>query len=65
MTDGRKVSGHLTPSECGRIAAAAGCDHLVLTHFYPVFKGYDIRRRVRRFYRGPLTLAKDFTTLAV
>ena len=59
MPDERKVAGHLTPSECGRIAQEAGCRHLVLTHFYPVFQGYDIRRRVRRFYRGRLTLARD------
>ncbi len=61
--DERKVTGHLTPSECGRIAAVTDCKRLVLTHFYPVFKGYDIRRRVRRFYRGPLTLARDFMAL--
>ena len=59
MPDRRKVAGHLTPTECGRIAAAAGCEHLVLTHFYPVFQGYDIRRRVRRSFRGRLTLARD------
>ena len=60
MTDERKVAGHLTPTACGRIAAAAGCRHLVLTHFYPVFLGYDIRRRVRRYFSGRLTLARDF-----
>ena len=59
VTDERKVSGHLTPTECGRIAAQAGCKQLALTHFYPVFKGYDIRRRVRRAFRGPLVLARD------
>ncbi len=59
--DERKVIWHLTPSECGRLAASAGCRHLVLTHFYPVFRGYDIRRRVRRTFRGRLTLARDFT----
>ena len=63
--DERKVVGHLTPSECGRIAAQANCNHLVLTHFYPVFQGYDIHRRVRRSYRGRLTLAKDFTAIAL
>ena len=63
--DGRKVAGHLTPTECGRIAAAARCRHLLLTHFYPVFQGYDIRRRVRRAFRGRLTLARDFTTISV
>ena len=62
VRDEQKVEGHLTPSDCGRIAAATGCRHLVLTHFYPVFHGYDIRRRVRRFYRGRLTLASDFTS---
>lgn len=61
-TDERKAGGHLTPSECGHIAAAASAKHLVLTHFYPVFHGYDIRRRVRRSFRGRLTLARDFST---
>ncbi len=63
MTDERKVEGHLTPTECGQIADAANCRHLVLTHFYPVFKGYDIRTRVRRAFRGRLTLARDGTSL--
>ena len=63
--DERKIAGHLTPTECGRIAAAARCKHLVLTHFYPVFAGYDIRARVRRSFRGRLTLARDFTELTV
>lgn len=59
MTDERKVAGHLTPTECGQLAAQAHCRHLVLTHFYPVFAGYDIRRRVRRYFSGRLTLARD------
>ena len=59
MTDERKVAGHLTPTECGRIASAANCRHLVLTHFYPVFKGYDIRARVRRAFGGRVSLARD------
>lgn len=65
VTDERKVDGHLTPSECGRIAAAAGCRQLLLTHFYPVFKGYEIRARVRAAFRGRLTLARDFTTFRI
>lgn len=65
IPDEQKVAGHLTPSECGRIAAAAGCRHLVLTHFYPVFHGYDIRGRVRRFFRGRLTLAHDLLAIRV
>ncbi len=65
VTDEQKVVGHLTPSECGAIAAAAGCRRLVLSHFYPVFRGYDIRRRVRRAFRGRVTLARDLTSLSL
>jgi ribonuclease BN (tRNA processing enzyme) len=65
VRDEQKVPGHLTPTECGRIAAQADCRRLALTHFYPVFKGYDIRRRVRHSFGGRLTLARDFTSLTV
>ena len=64
-TDERKTAGHLTPSECGRIADAANCRHLVLTHFYPVFKGYDIRKRVRRSFGGRVSLARDLASFRV
>lgn len=63
VPDDQKIPGHLTPSECGAIAAASGCRHLVLTHFYPVFRRCDIRRHVRRAFRGRLTIARDFTSL--
>ena len=61
-TDEQKVAGHLTPTACGRIAEQVNCRHLALTHFSPVFKGYDIRKRVRRHFRGRLTLARDATS---
>ena len=63
--DEKKIEGHLTPSACARIAEAAQCRRLMLTHFYPVFKGYDIRSRVRRLFKGPLILAKDFTSVSL
>ena len=65
MTDECKVEGHLTPTLCGELAAAANAKRLALTHFYPIFDGYDIRARVRRHYRGPLTIAHDFTRLQI
>ena len=65
MPDERKVAGHLTPTECGRIAAAANCRHLVLTHFYPVFSGVNIRAGVRRHFRGRLSLARDLRAFTV
>ena len=65
MTDERKVDGHLTPSSCGRIAAQARCRRLMLTHFYPVFDGYDILGRVRQHFTGPASLAQDGITLTL
>lgn len=65
MTDERKVAGHLTPTECGRIAAQAACHHLVLTHFYPVFQRYDIPGRVRRAFRGKVSLARDLAKFSI
>lgn len=65
MPDSRKVPGHLTPTECGQIAARAHCRKLVLTHFYPVFAPGQIQRCVRRSYRGPLLLTRDFASFRV
>ena len=59
MPDERKAVGHLTPTECGRIARDACCTHLALTHFFPVVGLSDAARRVRRLYRGRVTLVKD------
>ncbi len=65
VPDGQKVAGHLTPSDCGRIAQAAGCRRLVLTHRYPTLDGSDIRGRVRQHYQGPLTIARDGTVFTL
>ena len=65
MPDTHKVSGHLTPSECGRIAAAARCRQLALTHFYPIVKLATAARQVRQHFAGRLTLAHDFQRLTL
>ena len=59
LPDDMKVSGHLTPSEAGRIASLAGVNKLVLTHFYPECEQADIRSQCRQTYTGPLVLAED------
>ena len=63
MPDGRKVDGHLTPRDCGRIARDTRCRHLVLTHFYPLVNLAHARRGVRRSYAGRLTMASDLIRL--
>lgn len=50
---------HLTPQQCGALAAAASPGHLALTHFYPPVEQVDIRALVAESYAGPVTLARD------
>lgn len=65
LPDGHKVSGHLTPSLAGKMAAEAGVKQLVLTHFYPECDAADIAGECRKSYGGPLVLAEDLLRLAV
>ncbi|MEP6989710.1 MAG: ribonuclease Z [bacterium] len=53
------IAEHLTPEQCGALAAAALPQHLVLTHFYPPVERTDIRAAVAAHYAGPVTLASD------
>lgn len=63
--DEEEVAGHLTPSSAGRMAALAGVDRLVLTHFYPESLAADIATQCRRTYAGELILAQDLLRLCV
>ena len=59
------IPSHLTPEQCGAIAAAALPKHLVLTHFYPPVERVDIRALVGEHYAGPVTLADDGSTFEI
>lgn len=63
--DDQKVPGHLTPALAGRIAAEAGVQRLMLTHFYPACDETDITAQCRRTYQGPLLLAEDLMRVQV
>lgn len=56
---------HLTPEQCGALAAAALPKHLVLTHFYPPVELIDIRSLVAAHYAGPISLANDGSTFEI
>lgn len=56
---------HLTPEQCGELAAAAAPKHLALTHFYPPVEWVDIRERVEARYAGRVTLAADGWVLEI
>jgi ribonuclease BN (tRNA processing enzyme) len=53
------IASHLTPEQCGQLAARARPRHLALTHFYPPVEHVDIPAIVHEHYGGPLTLAYD------
>jgi ribonuclease BN (tRNA processing enzyme) len=53
------IAEHLTPEQCGALAAAALPKHLVLTHFYPPVERTDMRAAVAAHYAGPISLASD------
>ena len=57
--DEQKRPGHLTPSECGKIATETKCGRLILTHFYPEVLEIDILSTVSKYYSGMVDLAYD------
>lgn len=59
LPTGMQIPEHLTPEQCGELAAAAAPAHLALTHFYPPVEHVNIRALVAARYAGPVTLARD------
>jgi ribonuclease BN (tRNA processing enzyme) len=59
LPTGMHIPEHLTPEQCGELAAGAAPKHLALTHFYPPVERVDIRALVATHYAGPVTLAHD------
>ena len=50
---------HLTPEQCGELAAIAAPRMLILTHFYPPVEATDMRALVAERFDGPVVLASD------
>jgi ribonuclease BN (tRNA processing enzyme) len=59
LPDERAVELHLTPSQAGALARAAGAGRLVLTHFYPVFGDTDPAEVAARQFDGEIVAAQD------
>jgi len=53
------IPSHLTPEECGALAAIARPRRLVLTHLYPPVEQVDIRAIVGAHFGGDVTVAHD------
>lgn len=59
LPDGQGIAIHLTPSEAGALARAAGARRLVLTHFYPAIEGTDPASVAARAFGGEVIAARD------
>ena len=65
LPDALAIPSHLTPRQCGRLAAAAAPRRLVLTHFYPPVEDVDIRAEVAETFPGEVALARDGWTIEI
>lgn len=58
-----EVETHLTPSQAGDIATAAGARRVILTHLYPACDRVDIISQCRKTFSGELLVARDLQRL--
>jgi ribonuclease BN (tRNA processing enzyme) len=65
VLEGKEVEGHLTATQVGEVAAAAGCRRVVLTHLYGHQLGTDPVARVAQRFDGPVELAEEGRVLEV
>ncbi len=63
--DDMKHSGHMVPSEAGRVAALAGAKRLVLTHFYPPCDEVNVIDQAARVFDGEIVKAADLMIIEV
>lgn len=63
--EGQKVTGHLTPSLAGEMAARAEVKMLLLTHFYPACRGKDLVTPCQKQFPGKIILGEDLMRLRV
>lgn len=63
--EGKKEIGHLDTKGSAEIAQMARVKKLLLTHFYPPCEKVDIKRQAKKYYKGPVVLAKDFMEIKI
>lgn len=59
------VKGHMTAPEACEAAASAAVERLVLTHFDPIWRDYDLKDQCKGLFPGELILAEDLMQLRV
>lgn len=59
LPDSMALPLHLTPRQCGALAAIARPKRMVLTHFYPPVEAEDIAGQVAEQFSGSVVMAHD------
>ncbi|MCU0626592.1 MAG: ribonuclease Z [Gemmatimonadaceae bacterium] len=59
LPDAMAIPTHLTPAQCGALAAAAQPARLVVTHMYPPLEGMDLRAEIGAHWAGEVVVARD------
>lgn len=61
--DELKSKGHMTPTECARVARDSGAEILVLSHLYPEAEETRIKETASKTFGGKIIVAEDLMTL--
>ena len=63
--DEKKVEGHMTPTECAKLAEEAGADVLLLSHLYPEAEDSNLIQPAEKVFKGEIEVADDLMTLEI
>lgn len=56
---------HPSFADVGKVAAEAKVKKLVLTHFYPVVEKYNYLKEIKKYYKGPIVVARDLMKIEI
>ncbi|MBU1164821.1 MBL fold metallo-hydrolase [Patescibacteria group bacterium] len=65
IPENSKKTGHFKPSDATKIAENAGVKKLVLTHFSLEADNYDMKKQAKKYFKGPIILAKDLMKINI
>lgn len=58
--------GHMTGEKVGKVARESEIKKLILTHISPYYlENFDIKNKVKEFYKGPVFIAEDLAKIKV
>jgi ribonuclease BN (tRNA processing enzyme) len=63
--DEARIPGHLTPSLAAQMAQRSKARKLVLTHFYPVMEGVDIKASCSSHFQSDVVVGEDLLRIEV